>query len=512
MDVVFKYRIPLLLAILKFLLPFFLQHNAYELQRDEYLYLQQGHHLAWGYMEVPPLLSVFAWISQLFGQNFFMVKLWPSLFGACTLFVACLMTMEMGGKQFAQFITGLSMIAGAYLRVNFLFQANFLEIFFWTFSAYSLLLFIKTHAPHYLYWIAVSLALGFMSKHSAVFFMLGIFVAMLATPYRKLLLFRQFYVAAGIALLLVLPNLLWQYFHSFPVVHHMKELRETQLVHIGSATFLVNQLLMNLPAAFVWIGGLIWLLFFKQAKRYRMIALIYLSVILLLMICSGKDYYALGTYPMLFAAGGVWLEQVAKKRWYWTRYAAVAVILLLFTVSIPVLLPVWTPNQLAAYYHKYGMDKSGLLKWEDQQQHPLPQDFADMLGWREMATKVSTVYHQLPDSTQAATLIYCRNYGQAGAVNYYGQQLPFVHSDNGSFLLWMPDTFRIKNLLFVGETQPEKGDEVFDQFEHVKVMDSITNPLAREFGTKIILYENGNNKVNGMIEKGIKEMKAPFNR
>ena len=108
MDVVFKYRIPLLLAIVKFLLPFFLQHNAYELQRDEYLYLQQGHHLAWGYMEVPPLLSVFAWISQLFGQPFFMVKLWPSLFGACTLFVACLMTMEMGGKQFALFITGLS--------------------------------------------------------------------------------------------------------------------------------------------------------------------------------------------------------------------------------------------------------------------------------------------------------------------------------------------------------------------------------------------------------------------
>jgi hypothetical protein len=89
---------------------------------------------------------------------------------------------------------------------------------------------------------------------------------------------------------------------------------------------------------------------------------------------------------------------------------------------------------------------------------------------------------------------------------------PQVTSDNASFLLWMPDKYNIKHLLFVGKRIPAKDDEVFQQFEKYTVLDSTTTPLAREQGVKIILYENGNDKVNGMIEAGIKEMKDEFRR
>ena len=186
--------------------------------------------------------------------------------------------------------------------------------------------------------------------------------------------------------------------------------------------------------------------------------------------------------------------------------------LLLFIPIIPVALPVWKPEKLAAYYKTTGLDKSGILKWEDLQDHPLPQDFADMISWRELGDKVSKIYSTLPDSVKNKTLIYCRNYALAGATTYYGHGLPQVTSDNASFLFWMPDRYAIKDLLFVGRHVPEKDDAVFQQFEKYTVLDSITTPMAREHGVKIILYENGNDKVNGMIEAGIKEMKDEFRR
>jgi 4-amino-4-deoxy-L-arabinose transferase-like glycosyltransferase len=489
MAFIYRYRFAFILAFIKFILPFLLQHSLYQMHRDEFLYLEQGNHMAWGFMEVPPLLSVFAKLSHILGANFFWVKFWPSLFGAFNAFIVCAMAVEMGGKIFAQIVAGLSMIAGAYLRVHYLFQPNFLEIFFWSLSAYFLIRQIKTKNKKYLYYLGIALALGWLSKYSVTFFIAGIFVGLLFSDDRKLLANKHLYFAALLALLIILPNLIWQYNHKWPVVHHMKELRETQLQFISPLDFLKSQVLMHLPCFFVWIGGLIWLLFYRAGKSYRLLASIYITVIVLLILTNGKDYYSLGTYPMLFAAGGVWLQQVTAKR-YWIRYAAITVILLLFIPIIPLALPVWKPYQLAAYYKKSGLDKTGFLRWEDLHDHPLPQDFADMMGWKELGDKVSAIYASLPDSVKVKTLVYCRYYGLAGPVTYFGKGLPQVTSDNASFLFWMPDKYNLKNLLFVGKHIPQNDDLVFQQFEKFTIMDSLTTPLAREHGVKIILYQN----------------------
>ena len=503
-----------LLALIKFVLPFFLQHPIYELHRDEFLYLEQGHHLAWGYMEVPPMLSWLAWLIHLSGDSFFWVKFWPSVFGALTLVITCRMVKEMGGGLFAILIAGLCIMFTAYLRVNYLFQANFLEIFWWSLSAYFILRFIITKNIRYLYFIGFAFGCGWLAKNSISFFIIGFGIALLLTQYRTLFLNKHLYGASLLAFLIALPNLLWQYNHNWPLLHHMNELRETQLNFIDPADFLKGQLLMFFAAFFVWIMGLIWL-FTKSGRRFSIIAWIYLSVILLLIATSGKGYYSLGAYPMLFAAGGVALQQWTTTKLKWIRWVAVSLILFLSWVVLPIALPLWTPDKLAAFYKEKKLDEMDLLKWEDQQNHSLPQDFADYLGWKEMTQKAETFYKSLPKNVKDSTIIFCRHYGQAGALKYYGKDKDFkskVASDNGSFLQWIPDSVYFKHLLFIGSRMPDADDEVFQHFENVSIIDSVTYQHSRQLGDKIIFFENIDAAGLKIATDGLKKMKEEFNQ
>ena len=504
----------MVLALIKFALPFFLQHPVYELHRDEFLYLEQGHHLAWGYMEVPPMLSWLAWLTHLLGDGFFWVKFWPSLFGAFTLIITCRMVKEMGGGLFAILMTGLCIIFTAYLRLNFLFQANFLEVFWWSLAAYFIIRFINTNKIKYLYLIGFAFGCGWLAKNSVSFFIIGFSAALLLTQYRKLFLNKHLYGAATLAFLVALPNLLWQYNHNWPLLHHMNELRETQLKFIDPADFLKDQFLMFFAAFFVWIIGLIWL-FTKPGKPYRFLAWMYLTVIALLIASSGKSYYSLGAYPMLFAAGGVALQQWTATKLSWIRWVAVAIILFLTWLVAPMSMPLWKPDKLAAFYKEKKLDEMGFLKWEDQQNHSLPQDFADYLGWKEMAGKAESFYQSLPKEIKDSTIIYCRHYGQAGALKYYGKDKVFKEkaiSDNGSFLTWIPDGLTFRHFIFIGRNMPDKDDEIFQHFENVTLIDSVKNTYSRQYGDKIIFFKNIDAIGLKLANDGLKEMKEEFNQ
>jgi len=504
----------LILAIIKFAIPFLLQHPVYELHRDEFLYLEQGHYLAWGYMEVPPMLSWLAWLTHFFGGSFFWVKFWPSFFGSLTLIITCRMVKEMGGNLFAIFIAGLCIMFSSYLRIHFLFQANFLDIFWWSLSAYFIIRFINSNNIKYLYFIGFAFGCGWLAKNSVLFFIAGFAVALILTGYRKLYLNKHLYGAALLAFIIALPNILWQYNHNWPLLHHMAELRETQLKYLNPSDFLIGQLLMSISAFFIWLMGLIWL-FTKSGKNYRMLSWIFISVIILLVLTSGKNYYALGAYPMLYAAGAVALQQWTSQRLKWLKWAAAAVILFLAWVITPMALPIWEPDKLAAFYKEKKLEKTGMLKWEDLQNHSLPQDFADYLGWKEMTQKAESFYQSLPAEVQSNTIIFCRHYGQAGALKYYGKDDYFkdhVISDNGSFLHWISNRVYFKHLLFIGSRMPRPDDEVFQHFEKVTVIDSVTYKHSRQQGDKIIFFENIDSAGLKLAVDGLKQMKQEFNQ
>ncbi len=505
------------LALLKFTLPFFLQHPVYEPHRDELLYLQQANHMAWGFMEVPPLLSVFAWLGHFFGNGMFWIKCWPSLFGALTYIIIGRLILSLGGRAFALVLGWLPFVFGGYLRIHFLFQPNFLDIFFWTLMAYALVRVQQTGQNKWLYLFGLSVGLGMLSKYTTAFYLVSLLAGIALTPQRRWFANKHFYFALLLGFLIFLPNLLWQIDHDLPVVFHMKILREYQLQYIKPATFLWEQLIDNLLVVFIWVAGLWSVGFSHREKEYRFMGWAFLTVLLLLLAGHGKGYYALGAYPVLFAFGACRLERfvfrgsgvrrsqlpagpiaastrpaMAPRRIWGLALALIPICLGIW--ALPIALPVLPPARLAAFYKWHHTERLGVLKWEDGKNHSLPQDFADMLGWKEITEKAARAYATLDSNEKKNTLVFCDNYGEAGALNYYGKQygLPEAYSDNASFLYWMPDTRHIDNLLLVTDDRHEMEHPFIKEFASVVLADSVTNPYARERGDLILVLKHAN--------------------
>ena len=482
-------RFLFLLALIKFLLPFFLQDSVYEPHRDEFLYLAEGAHPAFGFMEVPPMISVFAWFTQHLGNTMFWIKFWPSLIGALNFILIGKIVIAQGGRQFALFLLFCSFFFTAFLRVHFLFQPNCLEVFFYSLIAFGLIQYVRTAENSWLYITALGAGFGMLSKYSVAFYLVSLLPAILLTRHRTIFKNRHLYYALGLGFLIFLPNLIWQYVYHFPVAYHMHELTSTQLQYVPPSQFLKDQLLMFLPCFYIWIAGFFYLLLNPKGKPFIFLCWAYLGVIALLIWFHGKNYYALGLYPVLFGFGSLAIEQWTVRRRYFLRYILSAFTVLVGIYFIFIGLPVMKPEKLVTYYEKTHARGKGILRWEDQQDHPLPQDFADMLGWEEMARKAATAFHSLDSSQQANTIIFCDNYGMAGAVNYYRKKyhLPEAYSDNASFLYWIPDPLHFQNLVLIESDPDEMKHDFIKHFSGAVITDSVTNLYAREKGTAVML-------------------------
>jgi hypothetical protein len=500
-------------ALVKLLIPFVFIHSQFELHRDEYLYLADADHLAWGYIEMPPLLAFLGFISKLLGGTVFTVRLWGGISGALTVWVVGKIVMHLKGNNNAVFFACLSFLCAGFLRMNILFQPNVLDVFFWTLSSYYIICWIDTDNKKYLYFLGICFGLGILGKYSTAFYIIGFLVAVLLTGKRKSLLNKHFYAAMLLGLLICLPNLIWQYTHNFPVMHHMELLNNQQLKYNSRKEFIVNQLLMCFPSLFIWIGGLCYILFNREGKKYTAIAIIYAVIIGLLLFFNGKGYYAAAIYPTIMAFGGIWFSRVIeRKKLHWLKWVAGVYIVVMGILTFPILVPFLSPPKLVEFYHTIHFEQRSPMKWEDRKVHPLPQDFADMLGWKEMAEKTARIYHHLPDSVKAKLMIYGDNYGEAGALSFYRKQygLPEIYSDNASYIFWMPSQFDKKYFLFVTEDLPEE-DGFFSHWQKHEIIDSVTNRFAREYRTKMILYSQPDDSVKIIAEQHTLRDKKQFN-
>ncbi len=502
-----QYGLIVFLSLVKFFITLFLPNPAFELHRDEYLYWDQGAHLAWGYMEVPPILGFLSYISRIFlsADSIWAVRIWGALFGALTVFMVGKMALKLRGGLFAQALAGGGILLGAYLRIHILFQANALDILVCTLICYEMIRYIQVSdkiyvdggginqpswpARYYLLSIGLLTGLGVLGKYSVGFFLFGLFLGALLTLQRRIFRDPYFYGAILIAVCVAAPNLWWQYAHRFPVFHHFSELYDSQLGRLSPLVFLMNQVLLLFPVLIIWVSGLIWLLFSKTASPYRIFGFAYLGVIGLLVALHGKDYYALSAYPVLFAFGGVYLEKTTTYGWRsWLRPAMIVVPLVLAWFILPLAIPYRSPEKMTEACRNF--KSLGLLKWEDDKDHALPQDYADMLGWEELTQKVAKAYNSCSPDVKRRIYIHCDNYGQVGALNFYGKKygLPEAHSLNSSYILWAPVHPSVENILLISDHQLSAAKSA--HFKSCIYTDSIVNPLAREKGTRIIFLSS----------------------
>ena len=491
---------------LKFLLQFLLLSSEYDLQRDEYLHLDQANHLAWGYLSVPPLTSWTSYIIQLLGNSIFWIKFFPALYGALTIFIVWKAIEELNGNLFALILGATCVLFSSLLRLNTLYQPNSFDVLSWTVLYFILLKFIKTDDLKWLYIGATVFAIGFLNKYNIVFLLIGVFPSILVTEHRKIFLKPSLYFAILMGLIFILPNLVWQYHNKFPVFYHLKELADTQLINVNRFDFLKNQLLFFLGSLIVIFSSFYALLFYKPFQKYRLFIFSILFTLIAFLYFKAKDYYAIGIYPIYIAFGSVYLADVLKNGWKkYLQPITIAVPLILFIPIYNVAFPNKSPEYIVQHSEKY--KKLGLLRWEDGKDHLLPQDFADMLGWKELALKVDSAYLRLPNKHN--TLILCDNYGQAGAINFYTKQNLRAVSFNADYINWFDLTKKYENLIRVKEAEEVNVElqEIAPFFQNSTLMDSINNQYAREFGTGIIVFSGAKMDIRQRIKNEIDEMK-----
>lgn len=501
-----NYLILLFFVIIKFILQYSLISPEYELHRDEYLHLDQGNHLAWGYLSVPPVNSWLAWLIKLVGGSVFWVKFFPALFGALTIVVVWKIIEELQGNLYAKILASTGILLSVLLRLNMLFQPTSLEVLLWTLMYYVLIRYFNSEKVKWLYAAAVIFGIGFLNKYNIVFSVLGIIPAILLTKQRKIFLQPHLYGAGLLAVLIMLPNLLWQYNNHFPVIHHMKELAERQLVHVDRLDFFKSQILFFIGSVFVIIAGWYALLFYKPFEKFRFFFWVYVVTIALFVFFKAKDYYAIGLYPVFIAFGSVFLDHIFENGWKrFLKPVCILIPVLLFLPLYQVAFPNKSPEYIIGHPEQY--KKMGLLRWEDGKDHPLPQDFADMQGWKELALKVDQEYFRL--SKSGCTLVLCDNYGQAGAINYYSKKGVEAVSFNADYINWFDLNKKYDNLIRVKEFSKDEDElkETGPYFKSSKAADSIVNKFAREKGTVIFSFEGAKIDINKKIQNEIDEMK-----
>jgi hypothetical protein len=497
----------ILMAVLSVIIHLIITNNL-EYHRDELLYFSLGQHPAFGYNSVPPLIGWVAWLMQtLFGHSVFVVRLFPALLGGALILLTASIVKELGGSKYASFLAAFGlMIAIFFQRTYFLFMPVHIEVFLWTLLLYMIIKYLNTLDDNYLLYFGIIAGISLLNKYLVGILFLGLILIIPFTKHRDVFRKRMFYTGIAAGFIIFLPNLIWQISKGLPVFGHVHTLYGTQLVHMNIPVFLTEQIMMPAFASVFTIAGLIYLLSLDKAQKFRIIGVLAVFVIMSLMLLRGKSYYTLGVFPLLIAAGAVSYENWIRKGWI-----RVLLPVILFILTIPIIpfgLPVYNSAGLIEYFRvvgdKYGIDLG--RRFEDGSIHSLPQDYADMLGWEELAEVAGKAWNGIPDKSSA--FIYCENYGHAGAITVIGKKygLPEAVSFNESFRYWYPKSFNpdIKTLIYINH---ELGDDIRQLFKKITIAGKISNPDAREFGTTVYLCEEPVMSFNKFWTERLKNLK-----
>lgn len=457
--------------------------------RDELYYLACGEHLAWGYVDQPPLIALIAWIERhAAGSSLLSIRLLPALAGAAVVFLTGMLAREIGAKRYGQFLAATAILwAPAYFAFDSFLSMNAFEPLFWVFCAWIAVRIVKGASPKW--WLAFGAVagIGLENKHTMLVFGFALIAGLILSGDSRLLLSKWTWIGGVLAFALFLPNLLWEARHSWPQIEVVRNAQLYKNIPISPLRFLSDQIVFLHPIALpVWAGGLAWLLFAPEGKRFRFLGWAYLIVLAIFIFLGGKSYYVLPVYPVMMAAGGVAFENLLEAgRRYWLRTAFPALLVAGGLIALPFGVPVLPVDAFLRYSQAFPYARS--VKTErDAVAAELPQLYADMFGWDNIAEGVARVYHGLPAADRAGCAILAGNYGEAGAIDYYGPALglPKAISGHNSYFFWGPRGYSGGCVIVFGE----RSNEFVRYFRDVVRVATITNPHAMPIEQSVDVY------------------------
>jgi 4-amino-4-deoxy-L-arabinose transferase-like glycosyltransferase len=436
--------------------------DRYGWHRDELYYLASSRHLALGYVDYPPIAPLLARIDQsIFPDSLPGLRLLTVLAGAAVIVIAALIAREFGGNRLAQALAGLAvLISPLFVGANILFQTVSFDQLAWAVICWLFVRLLRGADPREWLWLGLAFGIGLETKYTVIGLGIAILVGLLATPERRRLAGRWPWLGFLIAILLLLPNVAWQFGHHWDSVAYTLNHRGAT---DGPVAYWVQQFLLAGPQLLpIVVMGVVWL---WRNPRFRAAAVTVIAVELLFFLAGGKAYYPAPIYPLAYAAGCIWLGDAVRRRWI--RRVLVAIAVVITVVLLPIGLPV-LPAQVMA--------DSGIWKAR--------KDFADMYGWPDLVQQVATVYRHLPVADRGSVMILASNYGEAGALDLFGRGLPPMVSAHLTYYYWAPAHMVPSTVIVVGYPR----DYLATFFGDVQQAGTVTNSYGvrnEEFGKPI---------------------------
>jgi len=473
--------IVLLLALANFLLHLYF-NDRYGYFRDEFNYMACGDHLAWGYVDHPPLIPFLIKLSRLLlGDSLRSIRIIPALATSAAVILTAITARELGGRRFAMVLSGLAFIAvPIYLNDGSVMTTNCLEPLLWTGCIYFAILAIKREDPRYWLGFGIVAGIGLEEKYSIAVLGFCIVVGLLLTEQRRIFARKWIWLGGALAFLVFLPNFIWNVQNHWPFVELMNNIKaDGRDVVLSPPVYFAQQVLIIHPVlAPVWIIGVFAFPFSARLKPYRFLGWCYLAAFTVFVVLQGKNYYLGPIYPVYLAAGAMVIESyIARSRQVWLKPVLVTLVLAGGAHLAPVVMPVLPVEKFISY-----MEKLPFKVPRSEHSHMraiLPQHFADQFGWEELVAEVNQAYRKLSPEERAGCGIFAQDYGQAGAIDFFGRRygLPPALSGHQTYFLWGPRGYS-GNCMIVLDDSPEVLERYFERVEYVGK--SSDNPYALE--------------------------------
>lgn len=471
----------ILLKLILSLFPF-----EYGIFRDEFYYLSMSNRLDFGYVDVPPLAPfLLAGVRFIFGDSYFSLHLLPALSGAAFLFFSYLIVKKLGGNIFSRIlILAVVLLAPYFVANDSVYTYDTFNKFFWLLCSYLMICLIQTENARYWLLIGIAVGVGLLFKITIISLAFAWLIGILLTSQRRLLFKKELFWGIVLAIIIVSPYLLWQVQHQFITLDYMgnysKKISEFTFLH-----YIVEQNIYLNPIAFpLWLGGLYYFLFGRSGKIYRSAGITYIILLLFSFFMKGKADFILPYYVIILGGGCVWFESIfAENRYKYLRASFLLLVFLSGVCLLPIARPIFSVDTFIHYYGEASTQSND----ERKNLERLPQFYADRFGWEEMTEKVASVYHSIPQENQREVCVVTRNYGEAGAIEYYGKNYNLSIqpiSGHNQYYIWGHGQYDGEIIIAVGFSE----EDLRKSYRQVEAVETLTNPYMMPYERERSIY------------------------